>query len=336
MSHTVIIHERKGGYSDRWIEYCRENEIAYKAINALKPGIMRELQDGTHFLWHLNHRETRELLVGPSILSAAERMGIRTFPDPNTRLPFEDKVAQKYLFEALDLPLVPTEVFLRKDDALLWAERVSWPKVFKLRRGAGSHNVKMIHDRTEAIKLIEQAFSTGFNPVEKPLGDARVKANKFKKNPVEFVKKVPGGLRKIYKQRQLGVVERGYFYIQEFMPDNDHDTRVTVIGNRVFAFRRHVRPGDWRASGGGKLDYDLSQLDMKCVEMARDAALKLKMQSVAFDVVYNADREPRIVEISCVFDGPAIRNCVGHWDLELNWHDDQVWPQDAILADLLE
>ena len=39
---------------------------------------------------------------------------------------------------------------------------------------------------------------------------------------------------------------RGYVYFQDFIPDNQFDTRVTVIGNRAFAFIRKVRPGDFR------------------------------------------------------------------------------------------
>src|SRR6185503_17089802 len=46
----------------------------------------------------------------------------------------------------------------------------------------------------------------------------------------------------------------GYILLQEFLSNNKFDTRVTVIGNRAFAYRRFNRPNDFRASGSGNFD----------------------------------------------------------------------------------
>ena len=60
------------------------------------------------------------------------------FPNFKTVWHFDDKLGQKYLFESIKAPLVTSYAFLYKAGALLWANKASFPKVFKLRGGAGS------------------------------------------------------------------------------------------------------------------------------------------------------------------------------------------------------
>jgi hypothetical protein len=31
-----------------------------------------------------------------------------------------------------------------------------------------------------------------------------------------------------------------------------------------------------------------------------------------------------------------VHSCAGHWDTNLNWHEGSMWPQDAILIDLID
>ena len=51
-------------------------------------------------------------------------------------------------------------------------------------------------------------------------------------------------------------LQRDYLLVQEFLPGNGFDTRITVIGNRAFGFRRFNRPDDFRASGSGRIDWN--------------------------------------------------------------------------------
>src|SRR5690606_24969951 len=97
------------------------------------------------------------------ILFALEHAGIKVFPDFKTGWHFDDKVAQKYLLEAINAPLVPSYVFYDKQQALNWAKKTIYPKVFKLKGGAGSANVKLVRSESEAIKLINIAFGKGFS-----------------------------------------------------------------------------------------------------------------------------------------------------------------------------
>ena len=66
---------------------------------------------------------------------------------------------------------------------------------------------------------------------------------------------------------------------QEFLPCNDFDTRITVIGNRAFGFRRFNRANDFRASGSGKIDYDPKNIAPEMVQLAFDVTRRLNVQS---------------------------------------------------------
>ena len=78
------------------------------------------------------------------LLMALEQCGMKVFPDINTAWHFNDKVGQKYLLDALDIYVPPTWIFYSKKDAITWARKAEYPKVFKLKVGAGAKNVRLV------------------------------------------------------------------------------------------------------------------------------------------------------------------------------------------------
>ena len=138
-------------------------------------------------------------------------------------------------------------------------------------------------------------------------------------------------------------LQKGYLLMQEFLPGNAFDTRVTVIGNRAFAFRRYNRPDDFRASGSGRIDWDHSAIAEDGVRLAFRVARTLGTQSVAVDVL-RRDGQALINEISYYYEGWAVHDCPGHWELgpdrdvngPMRWVEGHVRPEDAILEDFVE
>jgi hypothetical protein len=130
--------------------------------------------------------------------------------------------------------------------------------------------------------------------------------------------------------------ERGYVLFQEFLPGNPLDTRITVAGDRAWGYRRHVRSGDFRASGSGMMDYDREGVDPQCIEIAFNITETLRLQSAAFDFLFDQKGEPRIVELSYIFGVKFAPHVRGYWDRSLTWHEEKLWPADAILIDLLK
>jgi hypothetical protein len=153
MTPVAAVHHEPGSFSDRWIAELERRGVPVRLVDCTASDVMQKLQGAQYLLWHWNHADPAAWLIARSVLAAAQRAGIRVFPDLNTCWSFDDKLAQKYVLEAIGAPLVPTFAFFSVEHALAWIDRTSFPKVFKLRRGAGSSNVKLVGSRSEAREL---------------------------------------------------------------------------------------------------------------------------------------------------------------------------------------
>lgn len=338
MGLDIAIHHREGSFSNRWIEYCLEHGIRHRVVSCYANDIIRQLASARALLWHWHHMIKSDVLAASHIIKVAERMGLRVFPSTDTCWHFDDKVAQKYLLESVGAPLAPAYVFFDAQVALDWIAGTSFPKVFKLRRGAGSLNVRLVRTAAEARRLVHRAFGRGFRPVPGYLQDASTKFRKARlaKDIGGRLRRLPSVLRDISRRNRELSLERDYAYFQDFIPGNTFDTRVTVIGNRAIAYTRGVRTNDFRASGSGKNDYDPKRIDPRCITVGFEVTRKANAQSMAFDFIKTPEGDVRLVEVSYAYVPAFLHNCAGHWDSSLNWHEGHLWPQDAILLDLLE
>jgi hypothetical protein len=333
----IGIHDRPGSYSDRWIKYCTDRGISFRRVNCLATDVVQQCEGLDGLLWHWAHYNPASLLVARQILASLERKGCVVFPNMKTCWHYDDKVAQKYLLDAIEAPLIPTWVFLDRDEAMKWIGEATWPKVFKLRCGAGSCNVHLVYSRNQAAALCRQAFGRGFPAVAGYLADMQTRVRKTK-NAHEFwqrLARAPQTLLNLIGLRRQMHRERGYIYFQEFLSDNAFDTRITIIGDRAFGFLRTNRPNDFRASGSGSIVYDAAKINNRCIEVAFRVADQLGTQSLAFDFLFNTKHEPMISEISYCYLSSAVYACEGHWDHRGVWHTGHVWPEDAILEDML-
>ncbi len=333
----IGIHDRPGSFSDRWITYCTDNKIPFRRVNCLATDVVLQCKGLDALLWHWFHFDPTDLLMARQIIASLETTKIVVFPNSPTCWHYDDKVAQKYLLEAIGAPLIPTWVFTNQIDAMQWIETANWPKVFKLRCGAGSQNVRLVRTQAEARTVCHQAFDRGFPAMTGYLDDMQTRLRKTK-TAKEFwsrLVRAPRTFRNILKLRRQMHRERGYLYFQEFLPDNTFDTRITVIGDRAFGFMRANRPNDFRASGSGSIVYDPEKLDKRCVEIAFRVADQLGTQSLAFDFLFTSRNEPQIGEVSYCYKSSAVHACTGQWDRQGIWHVGHVWPEDAIINDVI-
>ena len=333
----IAIHHRLNSFSDRWIDYCKKKNINYKIVNAFDNNIIAQLKDCDAFIWHHHHGHSKDVLVAKKVLFALEHAGIRVFPNFNTAWHFDDKVAQKYLLEAIDAPLVPSYVFYDKQDATDWAKRTTYPKVFKLKGGAGATNVKLVKNQIDALKLINRAFGKGFPQFDR-LNHLKENYNKYKSGQNTLLGVSKGIGRSVippnFSKQQPP--EKGYAYFQDFLPGNDCDLRVIVIGDKACALKRFVRKDDFRASGSGLLDYNKENLDERCIELAFKVDKKIKAQSTSYDFAYDYNNNPLIIEISYGFPTKFCDPCPGYWDSCLNWHEGKLNPQEWMIENLLK
>lgn len=317
----IAIHNRPDSFSERWIEYCEANSIEYKIVNAYDSDIVEQVKDCDAFMWHHHHGEPKDILFAKQLIYSLEEAGIKCFPDFHTTWHFDDKVGQKYLLEAVDAPLVPSYAFYTKEEAMKWIAVTSFPKVFKLRGGAGASNVKLARSASEAKVLIKKAFGKGIPQFDR-LGYLKDRIRKWREGKDSFwdVFKGVGRLFVIPSYAKMLPREKGYVYFQDFIPNNSFDIRVCIVGGHAFALKRLTRKGDFRASGSGSIVFDKSQIDERCVRIAFEVNEKLKTQSIAYDFVFDEYKNPLIIEISYGFAVNAYDQCEGYWTKDMVWH----------------
>ena len=316
----LAIH-KSSGFAERWIAYCEKNNIAYKLVNAYDSDIVSQVKDCDAFMWHFSHFNYKDMLIARQVLYSLQLSGVKVFPDFNTAWHFDDKVGQKYLLEAIGAPLVKSYVFYTRKEANKWISETSFPKVFKLRGGAGASNVKLVKSKIAAKKIVNKAFSSGFKYYDSKvyLKDSFKKYKIGKTSIFELLKSI-FRLFRLPEFARMYSREKGYVYFQDFIPYNQFDIRIIVIEDKAFAFKRLVRENDFRASGSGNIIYTKAEIDERCVKIAFEVNEKLKAQSIAYDFIFDKENNPLIVEISFGYSAPAYDRCEGYWTVDMQWH----------------
>jgi glutathione synthase/RimK-type ligase-like ATP-grasp enzyme len=332
----IGIHETNGFFSDRWIAYCKANDISYKLVDCYSTNVMRQLSDCDALMWHFNHKSPKASKFAKQLLFSVQASGKKVFPDFNTVWHFDDKVGQKYLLEAIGAPSAPAYVFYSKQEALEWANQTSYPKVFKLRNGAGSDNVRLVKSKKKATHLINKAFRRGFKQYQ-AWDNLKERFRKYRLGKTILWDVVKGIIRLAHTTEYSRVAGReiGYIYFQDFIPDNDHDIRIVVVGEKAFAIKRMVRVNDFRASGSGNILYDRQLFDEKTIKLSFDLAEKLQIQCVAFDFVHD-NTNMLLVEISYGFSPNGYDPCPGYWEKDLTWREGKFNPYGWMVENLIK
>lgn len=333
----IGIHHRDGSYSDRWIEYCQLNAVDFKIVDCYSSSIIQDLDDCDALMWHHHHGNYKDLLIAKQLIFAVEKAGKIVFPNTDTSYHFDDKLGQKYLFEALGLPCISTNVFFDFNTAIKSMRRVVFPIVFKLRSGAGSSTVELLRNEREAKSKIKRSFSSGFAAFNR-IGNLKERYGKYQggRDTILGVVKALARLVVPIKNIHLFPREKGYVMLQEFLDLNDSDTRVVVIENKAFAIKRMVRKNDFRASGSGTIIYEKNEIDLRCISLALDSSTRLKAQCLAYDFIHDEYNVPKIVEVSFGFSFLSYRNCPGYWNGNLTWIEGEFDPCKWMIEGVIE
>ncbi len=332
----LAIHTKTGSFPAAWIEYCHQYSIPFKEVDCFSSDIVNQLQGCRALLWHWEHNDYRAMLFARQLIASAEAMGLLVFPGTATSWHYDDKVGQKYLLEAIGAPLIPSHVFYDKKTALNWLESIDLPLVWKLRGGAGAQNVKLVSDRKTARRIIRRSFRQGWKNSRFYAFNERLWQFRRDRSLRAFVNIARGVVRAVipHQKNRSPQADRNYVYFQEFVPENNFDIRIIVIGKRAFAIKRMVREGDFRASGSGFIIRDIDDIPIKCVRIAFDVTRALKSQSCAFDFVYR-DGQWLIIEVSYAFSLQVYVDCPGYWDSDLNWQAGKFSPEEFMIEDVL-
>lgn len=317
-------------WSHKWEEILKDKGIEVKRVNFYDTNVMDKIQDCDGIMWHWFHYPNDKILA-PKILSNIQlNLNVPIFPDLNTCWHYDEKVAQHYLLKSIHVPSIPSWVFYDYGEATNFIEKAEYPLVFKLSVGAGSANVMKINNKEEAQNIVDKMFKKGVFPYTvNEFEDKKAMKERIKEG-MNYIKSGEYPTPTWYY-----MIQKDYVYFQKFLPNNEYDIRITVIGDRCFGFIRYNRENDFRASGSGKIDYDRKKIPIEAVKIAFEVSKKCKFQSMAYDFMYNKDKVV-INEISYCYMSSAVAKCEGYWDSNLNWHAQKMCPEEAHIEDFIK
>jgi glutathione synthase/RimK-type ligase-like ATP-grasp enzyme len=332
-----IIH-RYEAPKDPDIEVYKEilsfNKIEYKVLNVSSPDFWKDIEDVDRVIFKWANTSSDYKLAHTILPIIETHYNTKCFPSQATSWHYDDKVREYYLLKRYGYPMAESYIFWNKKDAKEFVKTANLPLVHKLTGGSGSTAVSIVKSRRKAMRFVKRAFGRGTNQNPGFFQTLRVYNYNlrriYRKYGIEFRNFLIGKDRTPHWMKH-----KNYVLFQKFYPNNTYDTRVQITGNRGYAFIRHNRENDFRASGSNNWSLDKSKINMDMVKMAFEISQKMDFQSMAYDFIYDENNKPVIVEISyCYGDYPEFST--GYWDPELNWHDGSYLPQYLELVDLLE
>jgi glutathione synthase/RimK-type ligase-like ATP-grasp enzyme len=335
----IGIHNGNYGFHPYWIEYCRNRSIPYKLVNCHDNNIIEQLNNCDALMWHFSHGISIDIIMAKQLMFTLLHSGKIVFPDFYSSWHFDDKLGQKFLFESLGINHIPSYLFFDKKTALEWVHSVDFPKVFKLRGGAGSSNVKLVKTRFQAVRLVNMAFKKGFKSYNK-IANFIERWRKFNDNQSDFWYVVKGLLRFIKEPNYSKTIgyQRDYIYFQDFIEGLSYDIRVVIIEDKAVALKRMTRRNDFRASGSGLIAYENEKIDKDFIRTAFQIANKLKSKSIGMDLIKDKESRIKLIEISYGFPTKNFFDLnTGYWDSELNWHEGEFdlygWMVDSVIKE---
>jgi len=333
----VGLHKDQNGsfdlYTQIYERILNHNNIKCLRIEASTPDFWEVVARLDLVVFHWVYID-RDQQMGDVLIPIIEKeLGIKCFPNWHTFWHYNYKIKQYYLLKAKNLPVIDSYIFWEYIEAIKWIETAEYPLIFKLNRGALSADVILVKNKSQAIKLASLMFGKGVKPGNLP------KFQSFSiKEEIKKIRQFGYVAKQILKREYIGrwwQKEKGYVFFQKFLPDNRFTTRINIIGNRAFGFNIITAKGDFRSYDMQNIDYDLSHINLECVNMAFRISNALKFQCMAYDFLFDEEGQPFVCEIGYTSQAYDIYKCKGFWDPCLNWHDGNFWPQYCQLVDLL-
>ena len=336
----IAVQADSGNYWNNWQKCIVEVGHRCNLLDLRTKAGFDEACEADGIMWHIN--------MWPSMQSAAHSiltpLELNTkaivFPNLRTRWHFDNKVSQSYIYNAMGIKTPETYVYWNEQSAIEWIHnRSKFPIVAKLKRGASSSCVFILRNKREALKYIGKAFSS--KGIKSNIGSLNIPVEQVARNTWHSIMRA---LPKSIQQKTIDKnpvlmdqwnSERGYVYFQEYLGNNLFDTRITVIGNRAFAFQRENRKDDFRASGSGKIIYDMKRINMTMVQQAIKTSADCGFTSMAYDFLEDRNGTPCLIEMSFGYQSQAVYNCPGYWSKEMNWFDGHVLPERVHVEDLI-
>lgn len=292
----------------RYERFCKNNNIPYGFLDLKKSDWLSEAQEFDLIVCHTEGDPAFQEMYEDKIYILEKYHQKKCFPSFHEVWQYEHKVRSHYLYEALNLPAIPTLVTHDKEEALSLGDKLSFPFIVKTTIGAGSSGVEKIDTQADLDKYVSVVFS-----------------EKGRKSSFLF-------------QNQ-----KDYVYAQSFIEDATFDLRIIIIGNMAFGYYRYPNEGDFRASGAG--NFEKKAIPVDALKLAVEIRDKLQCRQIGVDLLYSEKANKYMIIETSVFnqiDTPVqleVDGVAGYYDITnldgIKFKEGKFWVQELILADLI-
>jgi glutathione synthase/RimK-type ligase-like ATP-grasp enzyme len=252
-------------------------------------------QENTYVFLHMRHamrfREVDKKLAE----SLAQLKNIVMIPTIYECRLYDDKIRQS---KGLSKWMPKTLYLTTSTEAQMALRGVSFPLISKSNIGAGSSNIRMLENESQAKEEIKLTFE----------GEGIV---------------IHSNLR-----------QRNYLLWQEFCPKNENDWRVILIARRyAMVLKRYNRPNLPFASGSGNFDFitnlntDIEQM----LNLTYDFASEYGFTFVGVDIVKNKNNKYVILEMTAGWNMDVYTGCRFFERVNDNWLPTEYYGPDQFL-----
>jgi glutathione synthase/RimK-type ligase-like ATP-grasp enzyme len=343
LHNDVNSRDVKKTFIGKFMSILELNKIDYKLIPFYnQKEFWDSINKSSHFIARYRGTE-KDLSLMQAILPEIERNGVYALPNFNTAYHCGDKSRLAPFYEANNINHPKTYLFWEIEHVIsvLDSGSIVFPVIVKLRRGASSTNVIKVNNKKQLLKLAKNIFLKGVKPgmlEEAAYGSGYFLSlilKSLKKQSAQSIKDLRHKLHYI-RLNDTREIESSCLIVQQYHPNNSFDTRITIIGDRAFGFRRFNRKDDFRASGSGLIDYDTNEIDSSMIKLAFELSKKFDFQTMAYDFIYDTEGNPTVLEHNFTYVDSAVSKCPIYWDQDLNeFPNDNKYPQYWQLVDAL-
>lgn len=327
MPINIAIGRNKGGWYQKFSDALttlssKDPDVQFSIIDLERSDCTDRIKDYQAMIWNPLYMGLR--LAGhfkEKVYFMEKILGKLVFPNFETIWHFESKVAESYLFKQLNIQPPRTYITFDYQEAVDIINQIDLPIVLKKSEGAASKNVRLVHNRKWLLDYAERVFCHQlWGGDRRHHSKKELLRNNFTEKWVWYF---------ILSQFIPSDSGMGVLYLQEYIPNNDADLRITVIGDRyAYGFWRNNRPGDFRASGSGRLVYD-REIPINAVHYCQQINKQLHFDTMAYDILFN-NNQMVVNEMSYNYLDSALYNTPGYYefDPEFRFVEGHTWPQE--------
>ena len=294
-------------YWTKYRRFLQHNGFPYLLVDIHSSSWVEQLDDVDLVIWRPSSRLNELDEARRKIFFLQEFLGKRTYPTLRAVNLYEDKILQSWVLRYIGADMPTTIASFSEADALAAVADLGPDVVWKIAAGSSSIGVERLSTR-QARAAVRRAFSARGRHTYWPFAN-----------------------------------QKGYMYAQALEADLSIDMRILVIGPLLFGYYRDAPPGEFRASGMGRVRKEA--LPAEALEEAWQLARRLDVGAVAIDFIVDAEcRKRKVIEFSSFIQvlspmqlivdglpGAYVRSAPQRFAFSPGCY----WPQELALAEVL-